>query len=75
MPVLRVRHGRPGGERSAYLGVHGRDYRIAAAYAQAPSRIGEVILEIHDDQGHERVVAGSRIVGRPGTVLRRSPTD
>jgi hypothetical protein len=71
MPILRVGDGRAGRQRGPDLSVDDGHDRIAAADREAAGRIGEVVLDVDDDEGRGGVVALH--VDTLAQVARRSP--
>jgi hypothetical protein len=71
VPVLGVRNRCAGPERSIDLSVHHWHDLSSAANGEAARRVGEVVLQVDDDQSHLRVVSGIRIADFPPIALRR----
>ena len=61
---------RPGSSGGVDLGVHLVDHGLAPGHEEAPVGVGEVVLDVDDDQRHRRVVA----VGHHDRRYRRAHT-
>ena len=73
VPVLGVGDRRAGGEGPLDLGVDDRHDLVAASDRQAAGRIGEVVLDVHDDQRHLRAVPAPRVVDGHAAQAPGSP--